>query len=526
MMPPVPDLPFEPTFAVLVRRAADRFGDEDFLVLPGERLTYGQAERRSRELAKQLLAAGVGKGTRIGTFFTYSTEFVVTWLAAMRVGALVMPFSSIYKPAELEKVLRIGDVDLLLAGPTMLGKDVQPFLEEAVPGLAAAAGPRLLLAELPYLRRIWLTGATDRPWARSVPLVEDDAGTGISDEVLEAVEAQVTPADWAQVTYTSGSSDLPKGVVHSHGGIIRQTSPEAMILGLRGTLLDRGTSVFCGFPFFWIGGTLVLGLALQTGAKVCVVPRFEPAAAIELFAREDCTAIMAWPSLVQSMRAHPTFADHDFSHVPTLGDPSTVALTNVPRPGVPAHRGMSETVGVWNGVERKAVDPETGTSVPELEDGELWIRGWGVMQGYYKQEREDVFDADGWLHMGDRVFLHENRAYFVGRYYEMIKSQGANVSPREIEILLESYPEVAHALVFGLPHPELEEEVTAVVVPVPGAVITVEELQARARKEVSAFKVPTRIEIWSDEDSIPWLGLGKPDKLKVRDMVVQGKTAG
>jgi acyl-CoA synthetase (AMP-forming)/AMP-acid ligase II len=87
-----------------------------------------------------------------------------------------------------------------------------------------------------------------------------------------------------------------------------------------------------------------------------------------------------------------------------------------------------------------------------------------VLQGYYKKEREETFDENGWLHTGDKVFMFENRAFFVGRSYEMIKSQGANVSPREVELCLEQWPEIEHLLVFGLPHPTLEEEVTAVVV--------------------------------------------------------------
>jgi acyl-CoA synthetase (AMP-forming)/AMP-acid ligase II len=102
----------------------------------------------------------------------------------------------------------------------------------------------------------------------------------------------------------------------------------------------------------------------------------------------------------------------------------------------------------------------------------------------------------------------------------MIKSQGANVSPREVEVLLESYPEVEHALVFGLPHPELEEEVTAILVPTPGFTIDIAVLQARARKDVSSYKVPTRIEVWDDENRIPWLGSGKPDKLAVRQLLL------
>jgi acyl-CoA synthetase (AMP-forming)/AMP-acid ligase II len=98
----------------------------------------------------------------------------------------------------------------------------------------------------------------------------------------------------------------------------------------------------------------------------------------------------------------------------------------------------------------------------------------------------------------------------------MVKSRGANVSPREVELVLESFPDVAHALVFGLPHPVMEEEVTAVVVPAPGVTIDVDSLRARAHKELSSYKVPTRIEILSDETEIPWLASGKPDKRAVR----------
>lgn len=509
---PVPDLGYTPTVGSCISRAATLYGERDFIVLPDRRITFAEADRASRLLAKQMLAAGIGKGTRVGLFYTYSVEWVVAWLAASRIGALVMPFSTIYVAPELRTVLRIGDVAVLIAGPTMLGKDTAAYLEEAVPGLADSKSPQLFLDDLPYLRSIWISGETDRAWATPVsigPETEDLAS--ISDELLAAVEEDVTPADLATVVYTSGSSALPKGVVHSHGSIIRTTAAfGALRAGAEG-------SIFCAFPFFWIGGFLVLGGALQSGLTVCCLERFEAEAALDMVEKEGCSMVAAWPSLIQSMRTHPTYPGRNLEHCPMLvSGPSDVALIDAPVPGIPGHRGMSETVGNWNGVERKIIDVETGETLEDRQEGELVIRGYGVTQGYYKKEREEVFEADGWLHTGDRCFIVDNRPFFVGRFYEMVKSRGANVSPREVELVLESFPDVAHALVFGLPHPVMEEEVTAVVVPAPGVTIDVDSLRARAHKELSSYKVPTRIEILSDETEIPWLASGKPDKRAVR----------
>ena len=516
----IPDLGYRATVGASLARAAAAFPDRDFIVMPDRRLTFAGAERASRALAREMLAAGIGKGTRVGLFYTYSLEWVVAWLAASRIGALVMPFSTTYTPSELRTVLSIGDVAVLLSGPEMLGRDMAGFLEHAVPGLADAGGPALFLPDLPYLRSLWITGPTDRAWATRVPLDwgADPAAGPVTDDLLDRIEAEVVPADLATVVYTSGSSALPKGVVHTHSSIVRTTASlgEQVALG--------NPVVFCGFPFFWIGGFLVLGAALHSGLTLCCLERFDAAGALDMVERERCGMVAAWPSLIQSMRTHPSRAGRDLTCCPVLvGGPSDVAVVGSPVPGIPGHRGMSETVGNWNGVERRVVDPVTGADLPDREEGELLIRGYGMTQGYYKKEREEVFDPDGWLHTGDRCFMVDNRPFFVGRFYEMVKSRGANVSPREVELVLEGFPDVAHALVFGLPHPEMEEEVTAVIVPAPGASPDAVSIRARAHQELSSYKVPTRIEFLTHEVDIPWLASGKPDKLAVKSRLLAGE---
>jgi acyl-CoA synthetase (AMP-forming)/AMP-acid ligase II len=518
----IPEIPFRATIPDALHRAADEWGDRPFIVTPDRRMTFAEAERSSRNLALRMIAAGMGKGTRVGLYFTYGQEWVIAWLAGSRIGALVMPFSTTYRPAEICKVLRIGDVDTLIMARTVLGKDMQQMLEDSVPGLAEANGPNLFLPDAPSLRSIWVTGGADRTWATGMGLDDEPAlPGGISDVLLRALESEVTPADLAQVTYTSGSSADPKGVVHTQGTVIRATSQLAAMLS-PGTAPPR---LFCAMPFFWIGGTLVLAAALQSGATVLCIERFEPGAALDLIESEQATGVVGWPTLVQAMRDHPTFGDRKLPDIPSLTvGPADVAIAATPVPGIPGHRGMSETLGNIMSVEHMAVDPDTGEAQPDLAEGELWVRGYGLMHGYYKKEREEVFDESGWLHTGDRVFMHEGRPYFVGRFTEMVKSQGANVAPREVELFLEqAFPEVLYAFVVGMPHPEREEEVTAVLVPASGFEIDTDDLQARARQQISGFKVPTRIEIW-DEADVPWLGSGKPDKLQIKARLAQSES--
>jgi acyl-CoA synthetase (AMP-forming)/AMP-acid ligase II len=136
----------------------------------------------------------------------------------------------------------------------------------------------------------------------------------------------------------------------------------------------------------------------------------------------------------------------------------------------------------------------------------------------YKRERADVFDADGWYHTGDQGSFRDGLLFFTGRLGDMIKSGGANVTPREVEVALEAYPEVELALVVGLPDAERGQLVTAVLVPAPGAAVDVDEIRARLRKELSGFKVPRRFVLMT-RDEVPWLPTAKPDKRKLVELL-------
>jgi acyl-CoA synthetase (AMP-forming)/AMP-acid ligase II len=504
----VPDIAFRATLPELLHRAAERYGDNDYVVLPHRRISFAEAERLSRELARRFVAAGVAKGTRVGIILPTGIEWVIAWLAAARIGAMPMLFPATYRPAELQRTLRISDADLLLAPAQLLGKDYEIFLEQAVPGLAEHKAGPLRLIPLPFLRSIWMIGG-QRAWAHHIDL-DSPGPEEFSDELLAAIESEVSPSDPLLVIYTSGSSADPKAVVHTHGATVRKVQAE-LGMCLPGSLPGR---TFAAMPFFWVGGPQNLLGALHSGAAVVTQERFDAEEAVELLARERCTSILGWPTVLDTMRKHPRFASGELISLPGRAD---IPLSSR---GDPPNVGMTETFGPHANrkyFDYKIVDPDTGRELLDGEEGEFCVRGFALMASLYKREREEVFDADGYYHTGDRCYVENGNVWFKGRYTETVKVGGANVAPLEVEKLLESYPEVAMAFVIGIDDQRAGEIVAAVVVPDDGATIDTDALRIRTNAQLSAYKVPTRWLVLTEPD-VPRLGSGKPDKRTMRTL--------
>lgn len=528
------------TLPALIREVAASFGDREFLIAGKRRLSYRAVERESARLALGMLASGIGKGSRVGLLAPNGPEWILTWLAASRIGALVIPLSTFSQARELHWLLRHADIETLFTSDRFLRHDYLARLEEIAPGLRGQGGDPIRVPEVPYLRAVHVWGEAGRSWSRALPASLHDAADSVDalDEAyLASVEEEVSSADLAVVIYTSGSTADPKGACHSQGTLVRHSRRVAEFLG--GGEEDR---LYAPPPFFWVGGFHRILYAMQIGAGMAFLDSFEPAAALELIKRERASILMLWPHQAKLITEHPDYRAEDFGFV--FSGPYAM-LPEDRRPESPDRIansiGMTETFAYHTieatgadlseekrgacgrpllGMEREIRDPETGERLGPGETGELCVRGFNLMQSLYKREREEVFTPDGFYRTGDRGRIDADDFYFFeGRLGEMIKTGGANVSPREVENVLMAMEGVEQAHVVGVPDPEMGQVVVAGIVPAsPSDPPKLDDLRQRLRGELSAFKVPRHL-LMLAADEIPFTDTGKLHPVRLRELL-------
>ncbi|MCV7411915.1 AMP-binding protein [Mycobacterium florentinum] len=518
-------MPGDCTVAEVLRRQARSRDDHPLLVCDAERISYADADARSAELARGLIALGAGKGTHVGVLYPNGPAFVIAMLAAARIGAVVVPFSTFVTAREMREQLVDSDVEILLAAASFRSHDYVRRLAEVLS--VGDLESRLFSPAAPQLRHVAITHE---------PAYERSGS--VDPALLDAIEADVDGCDPLAIAYTSGSTSTPKGVVHTHAALLGHQRNLNRIRGL--TAADK---LFCNSPFFWIGG-FAFGLlaTLVAGSTLVCSNASDAGATLDLLEAEKPTMTNGFVAGIAHLAEHPSYAERDLSSM-RRGNLYPIMAPDT-RPADPELRhnmlGMTEAGSVVliaedeadqpearrgsfgkpaPGFETMLIDPDTGECVAVGEVGELCIRGPYVMQGYYKRAREECFDADGWLHTGDLVRTDaDGFVYFVGRRSAMIKTAGANVSATEVEKAITKVTGGAPAYVIGLPDARRGQLVAAVVVRTDGAAAFDDAaLRERLKAELSAYKIPKRFITVARAD-LPLMSSGKVDLRRLRKL--------
>lgn len=496
----------------LVRFRADRDGDTPMVVDPAARITYSELDSTTRDLAATLVEAGVRKGTRVGLIMPNNARWVQIAIALTRIGAVLVPLSTLLTAAELAAQLRAAAVRFLVSVEEFRGHRYLDDLE-TMPG-----------AELPALREVW-----------PVDRLESGFASEQARTIVDPMAATVTPADPLVIMFTSGSSGSPKGVIHSHGNALG-----AVRSGLAARCITAGTRLYLPMPFFWVGG-FGSGLlsALLAGATLVTEEIPRPETTLRLLEDERVTLFRGWPDQAETLARHAAALGADLS---ALQPGSLQALLPPERRAKPGARatlfGMTEAFGPYcgypadtdmpasswgscgkpfEGMEIRIVDTDSGAPLAPGATGMIHIRGPHTLRGICGRTREDLFTADGFYPTGDLGHLDTaGFLFYHGRSDDMFKVSGATVYPGEVERALRTIDGVDNAIVTNVPGTAGERVGAAVVC----RALTAEQLRGSARTLLSAFKIPTVWLLLDSDADVPRGGTGKVDIPRLRAMLV------
>ena len=537
------ELPARCTLPELLRRNSAAYGGKPAIVGDGASVSHAELDSESRGLAARLVAGGVAKSSRVGLLMPNGAQWAVTAMAVMRIGATLVPLSTLLRPPELRAAAGTAAVTDLIVTRRYRGRNYLEDLDEAAPGVLAATRGGARHHALPFLRRIWPSG--------ELPALATDQAAGSAGApgltaalaVLAALETAVRPADDLAIIFTSGSRGTPKGVIHTHGNALR-----AVAASLEARRLGPEDRLYIPMPFFWTGG-FAMGLmsVLVTGATLLTESESDPEATIGLLEQQRATLFRGWPDQAARIAAHPRFATADLSSLRPGSLPAVMGDRDRPAPGARANLlGMTETFGPYSGyrldldmppakhgscgqpfkgVEVRITDPDSGREVPTGADGEIRLRGPNLMRGICGRDRAETFDADGFCSTGDLGALDSDGYLWLrGRLDDMFKVRGATVYPAEVESALRAIDGVRQAYVTSVPAGAGtgnggtgRHTVGAVVISARDA----SQIAAAAKARLSSFKVPTRWLVLGSVDDVPKTPTGKVSPADLRDLLIE-----
>jgi acyl-CoA synthetase (AMP-forming)/AMP-acid ligase II len=519
------------TIPAVALASSERFGTMTAVIDGDVTLTFTDVRDRMLAVGTSLLARGVQPGDRVGLWAPNSAAWICAALGILATGAWLVPVNTRFKSREVGYVLGTVDAGQLVVDDGFLGGHQLDDLRAEAPSLRALADPVLLPGP----------GQRTRPeWDA---FLASGARTGMGD-VLDRI-TRLGPEDVSDVIFTSGTTGFPKGVMLRHGASLRAYGAFNASFGV--TESDRVVIVL---PFFHCFGYKAGWMVnLRNGATTFPVAVFDGPSVMAMIDRYQITHMPGSPTMFWPLLDHPRRAEFDLSSLRAViiggafvpvelvrrlkrelgvqtilngyGLTENHAIVSISQPDDPSEL-VATTVGrVLDGLEVKVID-EAGHDAPVGAEGELLVRGYAHMSGYYGDpEASAAVFSDGWLHTGDVGTVDDERyVRITDRKKDIYITGGFNVAPAEVENALSACEQISQAAVVGVPDDRLGEVGAAFVVPGPGQRITADEVIAYARLHLANYKVPHLVEI---VDALPLNATGKVLKNELRARAESGR---
>ena len=523
------------TLGSLPARAARRCGAREALAFQGRRWSFDEISAGVDRLARGLIGLGVKTGEKVALWMVNRPEFIEAMFAVIKVGAVLVPVNTRFRTDDVAYVLGQSDATTLIIAERSGPVDYLGMVRELVPSLAGGAARE---ARFPHLRRVISVGETPR--AETLSWREAQAaGDRIDAGTLAARADAVDPDGIAFFFYTSGTTGFPKGAMHDHA-IIRNVVDRAFRMAITPTdVIMMYLPLFHAFGF--TEGPL---MSMVTGARQVLTETFDPAESLALVEQERATILHGFDlHFKELMEAHERFP-RDVSSVRTgilaTGMSNSVPIAQKARRVLGrflSGYGMSE-FGVGAalsaldsteeqcteasgypapGYDIRVIDPQSGRDQAPDVPGEILVKSYMTMRGYYGKPAEtaQALDRDGWVHTGDMGFIRaDGHLRFMGRYKDMLKIGGENVDPMEVEAFLMSHAAINLAAVVSFPDPRLGEVGVAFVKCEPGSALTDADVLGHCKGRIASFKIPRHV-IFVDD--FPMTSSGKIQKVKLRE---------
>lgn len=501
------------TLRLLLEQQTAAYSAKTFLYWNDDEVSYAEFDERVNQVAHGLIAAGVRHASTVALLLGNCPEFLYTFFACAKLGAVVVPINPKLKADEVAYVVQHSQSVLLVAA-----SDLQPMVDD-------------LRARCPAMGTVLLVGE---------PRPEYRAYATLWEQPRTPPAATVASDDIASIIYTSGTTGTPKGVLLSHANYLFDSDSYCQACQI--TADDR---LLCMLPLFHVNAQVASTLsAMQRGGSLILLEGFSPRTFLPAVARYQATSFSAVPTVYAILNNLPDAKSYDLSHLRVcicgaapmpvevfttfertykafilegygLSEGTCVSTLN-PLDGRPRKIG---SIGVALPGQVVQIVDDAGQVCAPGQIGEIVIHGPNVMQGYLRNE--DATRAtlkDGWLYTGDLGTVDEEGYFYIqGRKKEMIIRGGENIYPKEIEEILYQHPSIQEAAVVGLPNPTWGEEVAVFLVLGAGQSISAAEVTAYCQQHLADYKCPTVVRV---VDALPKTATGKVQKNKMVEVAV------